>query len=66
MSKTNGYQWPASRLGPEEMAILVEAREATGKPITEVLKNAVLVFKSCTKHFDKEVSHGTMFSTPSS
>jgi len=62
-----GYQWPASRLGPEEMAILAEAREKTGKPITEVLKNAVHVFKSCIKHFDKEVNHyGSMFGTPSS
>ena len=60
MYGTNGYQWPASRLGPKEMAILAAAREETGKPITEVLKNAVLVYESCVKHFDKEVSHGSM------
>jgi len=60
MKQANGYRWPASRLGPEEMAILASAREKTGEPITEVLKNAVLVYESCVKHFDKEVGHGSM------
>lgn len=37
----NGYPWPASALGSEEMKILFNARKRTGKPITECLRIAV-------------------------
>lgn len=37
-----GYPWPASALTSREMAILTNWREKTGKPITEVLRQAVV------------------------
>ncbi|MCL4704850.1 hypothetical protein KJ068_06800 [bacterium] len=39
--KTPRYQWPASGLTPEEMAILYHLRERTGTPINKLLKEAV-------------------------
>ncbi len=35
------YQWPASRLTPDEMAILQSWKDQTGLPINECLKQAV-------------------------
>lgn len=35
------YQWPASSLTPEEMAILYHLGERTGTPINKLLKEAV-------------------------
>ena len=37
------YRWPCSRLKEKEMAKLVEWRELTGLPITELIRRAVLV-----------------------
>lgn len=38
----NGYPWPASALGSQEMEILCKMRQETGKPITKCLKEALL------------------------
>lgn len=38
------YQWPASKLTAVEMAILHRLRAATGKPINELLRDAILKF----------------------
>jgi hypothetical protein len=36
------YQWPADKLTATEMAILYRLREATGKPINHLLRDAIL------------------------
>ena len=36
------YQWPANKLTATEMAILYRLREATGKPINQLLREAIL------------------------
>ncbi len=38
------YQWPANKLTATEMAILYRLREATGKPINQLLREAILKF----------------------
>ena len=35
------YQWPASRLDQEEMALLFQAKQKTRKSICELLRQAV-------------------------
>jgi len=37
----NKYQWPASRLDEEEMALLFQAKQKTQKSICELLRRAV-------------------------
>ena len=37
-----GYQWPASALTVNEMAILSEWKERTGTPITQLIKQAIV------------------------
>ena len=37
-----GYQWPASSLTGNEMAILADWREKTGTPISQLLKQAIV------------------------
>jgi len=37
----NKYQWPASKLTVNEMELLFKARQATGKSICDLLKEAV-------------------------
>jgi len=44
-TERNGYPWPASALGSEEMKILFNTRKRTGKPITECLRIAVRKLK---------------------
>ena len=39
---TKNYQWPADKLTATEMAILYRLREATGKPINQLLREAIL------------------------
>ena len=39
---TKNYQWPANKLTATEMAILYRLREATGKPINQLLREAIL------------------------
>lgn len=39
----NGYQWPASRLGSQEMAVLCEMRKKSGLPINECIRQSVLM-----------------------
>ena len=41
-----GYPWPASALTANEMRILVEMRDKTGKPISILLKHAVIAFET--------------------
>ena len=36
------YQWPANKLTATEMAILYRLRETTGKPINQLLREAIL------------------------
>jgi hypothetical protein len=44
-----GYPWPASGLTHVEMSVLVDVREATGKPITVLLKEAVqMAYGGCS------------------
>ena len=44
-----GYPWPASSLTDNEMAVLVDVRDATGKPVTLLLKEAVqLAYGGCS------------------
>lgn len=43
------YQWPASSLTPEEMAILYNLRERTGTPINKLLKEAVRKLEEALK-----------------
>jgi len=44
-----GYPWPASALTHTEMAVLADVRAATGKPITDLLKEAVqLAYGGCS------------------
>ena len=37
----NKYQWPASRLGEKEMALLFRQRQKTKESICELLRKAV-------------------------
>jgi hypothetical protein len=37
----NKYQWPASKLTGKEMELLFKARQATGRNICDLLKEAV-------------------------
>ena len=39
---TKNYQWPANKLTVTEMAILYRLRQATGKPINQLLREAIL------------------------
>jgi len=41
-----GYPWPASALTSNEMRILVELRDKTGKPISVLLRQAVIAFET--------------------
>ena len=41
-AQIKGYQWPASALSANEMAILTEWREKTGTPINQLLKQAIV------------------------
>ena len=41
-----GYSWPASALTSDEMRILAEMRDKTGKPISILLKHAVMMFET--------------------
>ena len=41
-----GYPWPASALTDNEMRILAELRDKTGKSITKILQQAVIAFES--------------------
>lgn len=44
-----GYPWPASSLSDNEMAVLVDVRDATGKSVTILLKEAVqLAYGGCS------------------
>jgi len=44
-----GYPWPASALTHTEMAVLVDVRAETGKPISVLLKEAVqLAYGGCS------------------
>jgi len=44
-----GYPWPASALTNTEMAVLVDVRAQTGKPISVLLKEAVqLAYGGCS------------------
>jgi hypothetical protein len=44
-----GYPWPASALTATEMAVLADVREESGKPITQLLKEAVqLAYGGCS------------------
>ena len=36
------YQWPASKLTAKEMKLLYEERKRNGKPITVLIREAVL------------------------
>lgn len=40
-SNTKGYQWPASAITSQEMEILANLRERTGKPITKLIRIAI-------------------------
>lgn len=42
MEELKGYQWPASALTVKEMGILYELREQETKPITQLLKEAII------------------------
>ena len=39
--KRKNYQWPCSCLTAEEMAILYRIRAETGKPINQLIKEAI-------------------------
>ena len=39
--KRKSYQWPCSCLTAEEMAILYRIRAETGKPINQLIKEAI-------------------------
>ena len=41
-----GYPWPASALTTNEMRILAELRDKTGKSITKILQEAVIAFET--------------------
>lgn len=41
MKRPKGYQWPASRLTKEEMAILYRMKLAQKKPISTILKELI-------------------------
>jgi len=40
--KNNGYPWPASQLGTEEMEILTRWRTELKLPITELIRQSVI------------------------
>ncbi|MCP3966685.1 MAG: hypothetical protein GY718_10095 [Lentisphaerae bacterium] len=42
MSDESKYQWPASALTPNEMAILNAWRDQTGTPINELIRQAIV------------------------
>lgn len=47
------YQWPASRIDEEEMALLFQAKQKNQKSICELLREAVHAAygnKLCVKH----------------
>jgi len=39
-----GYVWPASAITKNEMRILTEWRDKMGKPITQLLREAVIFY----------------------
>ncbi len=41
-----GYSWPASALTSNEMRILAEMRDKTGKPVLILLNYAVMMFET--------------------
>lgn len=51
---TNGYPWPASRLGEKEMKILYQLRLTSGIPITRILSNLVRNVPLTTKYTGNE------------
>lgn len=42
-----GYQWPASRLTAGDMQMLDRLRTDTGRPITQLLHEAVSAYYAC-------------------
>jgi hypothetical protein len=56
----NKYQWPASRLGEKEMALLFRQRQKTKESICELLRKAVhIAYGEVNNNWGKkEVRHG--------
>lgn len=52
IGERRGYQWPASALTGQEMAILNDWRERTGVSICELLRQAVKKVDSFVKVID--------------
>ena len=52
IGERRGYQWPASALTGQEMAILNGWRDRTGVPISELLRQAVLKVDEFVKVVD--------------
>ena len=49
-NERKGYQWPASALTINEMAILADWREKTGTPISELIKQAITMCQQIIKN----------------
>jgi hypothetical protein len=43
MSERKGYPWPGSALTDKEMGILVQWRKETGVPISQLIRQAILI-----------------------
>lgn len=52
--EVRGYQWPASSLTGNEMAILADWREKTGTPISQLLKQAII---KCQDIIERRPTH---------
>lgn len=52
IDERRGYQWPASAITGQEMAILNGWRERTGIPISELLRQAVQKVDGFVKTID--------------
>ena len=54
LENRRGYQWPAQALTGQEMKILAEIREKTSIPISEILRQAVIIAGRKKSQFKKK------------
>jgi len=52
----NGYVWPASRITKKEMAILHTWREVSGTPITELIRQTIIMVENLRIKEEKKTS----------
>jgi transcription antitermination factor NusG len=59
--RKKGYAWPASAISETEMAVLVDVRAETGKPISVLLKEAVQkAYGGCSSFVPEKEEHSVL------